>query len=166
MWDSAVLRAWVEHNFWLAFGLACAALVLAAVIQGLVRRRRGLPVLRPKDERQIFSQDWTTASRTMLGTGRKCCWVSLTPEALTVGLHFPFSVLLPLWMGRIFGPETKLALREIVHVKADEHPLVGSVVAVAWREGGVPRTLSVSVRQPDAFIQKVTTAARAVGAPV
>jgi hypothetical protein len=147
-----------QHLPWvLAFAIGWP--VLGSLVIALLRRRDGLPVFRPERAAAILTETWTSTLRVNNGV-----WVTVTPDALELGLHFPFSVSMPTWISRRLGSEARVPLERITAIAPRRHVLRGELVHVEYREDGRPRELAFRVRQPAAFVEKLRAAARARGA--
>ena len=124
-------------------------LVLASV---LVRRRRGQPILRPAFPDAIYVERWASGRSlrnavTRLGGASGCLWVAVTPDALHVGLHFPFNMA---FLGEIYRLEHRIDARGIRAVEASRSRLGRRTVRVRFAcPDGKEEAIELQVADPD-----------------
>lgn len=81
----------------LVWGGGLIFMLIAAVVLRLVQR---LPLFKPHFDAASFEESWCSGASSTgilwrLGWARSCLWVVVTDEALRIGVHFPFNLLLP-----------------------------------------------------------------------
>ena len=129
--------------------LPWAVLVLASV---QIRRRRGQPILRPAFPDALYTERWASGRSlrnvvTRFGGASGCLWVTVTPDALHVGLHFPFNLA---FLGEFYRLEHRVDVRDIRAVEASRSLLGRRTVRVRFaRPDGVEETIELQVTDPD-----------------
>lgn len=82
-----------------AFIVACVAWPTFLVIASLVvRRRRGLPILRPPLAGSRFVETWRSGGPHPsrfgpFGGAQNCLWVAVADDAIRIAPHFPFNLM-------------------------------------------------------------------------
>ena len=135
-----------------AFFAALAWVVLAVGVSLLVRRRRGQPILRPAFPDAIYAGRWQSGRSlrnvvTRFGGASGCLWVAVTPDALHVGLHFPFNMA---FLGEFYRLEHRIDARDIRAVETGRSLLGRRTVRVRFaRADGVEEAIELHVAAPD-----------------
>ncbi|HLK88261.1 MAG TPA: hypothetical protein VKZ18_00125 [Polyangia bacterium] len=65
----------------------------------------------------LFEESWRSARRGIVGFNG-CVWVSLLPDRLVTGVHFPFNLLSPRRLYRWVGAAVDIPLRDIVSMES------------------------------------------------
>jgi hypothetical protein len=140
-------------------GLAWVMLVLAVSL--IVRRRRGQPILRPAFPDALYVERWASGHSlrnvvTRLGRASGCLWVAVTPDALHVGLHFPFNLA---FLGEIYRLEHRVDVRDVRAVETSRSLLGRRAVRVRFaRADGGDETIELQVADPDALTAALAAA--------
>ncbi len=152
------LGPWLQENFlviWLG-GLWLAAVALLAGAIG--RRSRGAPIFRPVFSGSLFEENWRSAGRGIVGANN-CVWMSLLPDRLVTGLHFPFNLAMPRRLLRWAGLDNDILLGDIVAV--ENQTFFGRQrLRITYRTPSGESSFSLYLRRPDA-LREALAAARA-----
>ena len=161
--DSSQVEAVLERSFpWLFAAMVLATIAIAG-IRAILKRRRGEFVLRPILANALFDETWVSGGTGLLSSARNCLWVTLTDDALFIGLHFPFSVFVPRW----FGLEAKITPGNVIAIENRQTFLQGSLLAIRFRDGdGRPRTIDLKLRREDTFVRHLRDVCRVHGKAV
>jgi hypothetical protein len=128
--------------------LPWVVLVLASV---LVRRRRGQSILRPALPDALYTERWASGRSlrnviTRFGRASGCLWVAVTPDALHVGLHFPFNLA---FLGDIYRLEQRVDVRDVRAVESTRSRLGRRTVRVRFaRPEGDEEAIELQVADP------------------
>ena len=132
--------------------LALAWVVLVVAVSLLLRRRRGQSILRPTFPDALYAEQWQSGRSlrnvaTRFGGASGCLWVAVTPDALHVGLHFPFNLA---FLGDFYRLEHRIAARDIRGVETSRSLLGRRTVRVRFaRADGEEETIELQVADPD-----------------
>jgi hypothetical protein len=147
---------WIQRHFlalWL-FGMGWVVTVMS--FNAWRRRRRGLPVFRPHLTGTLFEDQWCSAGRGLLWA-RNCAWISLLPQKLVTGLHFPFQLVFPLRWLAWAGLDSQIDVQDIV--SAEKTSSFGSEgVRVDYRTGSGTESFEITLSKPDKLLRLLTDA--------
>jgi hypothetical protein len=144
---------------WLMAMMGVAIFAIVAV-RAVLGRRRGDSVTLPPLPDARFCETWLSGSAGFFAAARNCLWVSVTADALLIGLHFPFSLFIPRWLGL----EARIAPADILALESKRTFLQGTQLTIRFRNaGGRPQSIALNLRQEDAFVSSVKELCRAHG---
>ena len=146
----------MEEYFPWFFAGGAAWVVLLLSLRAFARRRRGEPVFRPDLPETVFLETWVSGGRSLLGWARNCVWVAVTQDAVHIGMHFPFNLVVPRSWSRSFAQDLKIPLSSIVGTENRHGFFEGSTLEVKFRdESGQPRSIGLKLKREDAFLRHV-----------
>ena len=137
---------------------AVALLWLAGVIAAsiLFRRGRGKPIFPRVPPDAIFAERTASgASRknllTRIGGARNCLMVCVTPERVTIGPWFPFTLL---FLPEIYDLDHSIPLSVIRGVREKRLLFLFRTLALTFElPNGQERTVELYLRRADAFLE-------------
>ena len=109
------LGPWLQENFWVVWLGSLSLSTITFLIAALWRRSRGLPLRRPVFTGSLFEENWRSGGRGIVGASN-CAWVSLLPDRLVTGLHFPFNLGVPRRLSRWAGLDIEVPLADVIAV--------------------------------------------------
>jgi hypothetical protein len=123
------LAPWLQQNWSILLVLGLPGVVLGWAARS--RLKRGLPVFRPAFSSALINENWASGGRGLF-SAKNCVWVSLLPERLVTGLHFPFNLSFPGRLLRWAGLDNDIPLTDVVAVEVDSF-LLRRRVLVTYR---------------------------------
>ena len=158
--DSEQVSILLRRTFpWLiSVGLVTA--IFGTAVRVFLKRRHGEIVSRPPVGTARFGETWISGSGGGFASARNCMWVAVTDDAVIVGLHFPFSVFVPRWLGL----EARIAPENLLAIENRKTFFGGSQLAIRFRnDEGRVRSIELNLRREDAFVGQVRELCRAHG---
>ncbi len=152
------IAPWVQRHFLQMWLFSMGWVIAVATLTGWRRRRRGLPVFRPRLTGTLFEDQWCSAGRGLLWA-RNCAWISLLPDKLLTGLHFPFALFFPLRWLAWAGLDNQIDVRDIVSVEKASK-LGSECVRVTYRSGSGTESFEIVVTKPDKLLGQLPDAQR------
>ena len=132
--------------------------VAVATLSAWRRRRRGLPVFRPRLAGTLFEDQWCSGGRGLLWA-RNCAWICLLPQKLVTGLHFPFQLFFPSRLLAWAGLDNEIDVRDIV--STDKERNFGSeCVRISYRTTTGTESFQMCVARPDTMLRLLDDAQR------
>ncbi|HEY6477986.1 MAG TPA: hypothetical protein VI456_15520 [Polyangia bacterium] len=150
------LVPWLQENFWVVW-LGGLWLTIVTMLVGAIRRRsRGSPIFRPAFSGSLFEESWRSGGRGIVGAGN-CVWVSLLPDRLVTGLHFPFNLGIPRRVLRWAGLDNDIPLVDVLAV--DNQSFFGRQrLQITYRTPSGDSSFSLYLRRPDALREALAAA--------
>lgn len=142
---------WVQGHFLKIWLLSWGSGVIVAALSAWRRHRRGLPIFRPWLAGALFEDRWCSGGRGLLRV-RNCAWISLLPQRVVTGLHFPFHLFFPhRWLAWA-GLDNDIDVRDIV--SADKSSSFGSeLVRITYRTATGTGSFQMLVTDADRMLR-------------
>jgi hypothetical protein len=145
------IAPWLRDHFpqpWL-FGVGWV--VGVATLSAWRRHRRGLPVFRPRLAGSLFEDHWCSGGRGLMWA-ENCAWISLLPERLVTGVHFPFQLFLPLRWLAWAGLDNQIDVRDIVSTDKGMH-FGSECVRINYQTPSGTASFQIRLAKPDKLLQ-------------
>jgi hypothetical protein len=105
--------------------------------------------MRPHFPNALFDESWRSARRGIFGFNG-CVWVSLLPDRLVTGVHFPFNLMFPAPLFRWVGAGVDIPLGDIVSMES-ESSLLQQGLRITYRTPAGESSFWLRLRRPDAL---------------
>jgi hypothetical protein len=145
----------LEQHFTVLFSGATAWVLLWITVSIVYRKWKGKPLFadRPSDAR--FLEAWTSghsnkSALTKIGGARNCLLVAVTPTALIVRPHFPFSLL---FLPEVYDLEYVIPRAQIRAI-TPKRSWFGETVEIQFAlPSGAVRSIELKLRQQEQFLR-------------
>jgi hypothetical protein len=145
------LAPWLQTHFVQLWFFSLGWVIVVCVLSAWRRRRRGLPIFRPHFSHAAFEEQWCSGGRGLLWA-RNCVWISLLPDRLVTGLHFPFHLLFPhrwlVWAGL----DNRIALQDVLSAE-EATGIAGDCVRISYRGPSGPESFQLVVGKRDRLLR-------------
>jgi hypothetical protein len=119
------------------------------------------PLRRPHFPDTLFEENWRSVRRGIVHANL-AVWVSLLPDRLVTGVHFPFNVLLfPRRLYRWLGADVDIPLRDIVSME-NQSFLWQQGLRITYRTPSGDAWFWLRLRRPDTLRDAFTVARQRV----
>jgi hypothetical protein len=159
----ADLESLVHQNFdtlfigsllWVAFWLS------ASVVYRIWRQK---PIFATQAHGALFAETWTSGHSnrnifTKLGGARNCLYVSVTPSEVQIQPHFPFTLM---FLPELLGMELSITRSHIKSIEPKHGLLRGGLLVSFWSEGEGARSIQLTLRKPQEFLNAIRSEAEA-----
>jgi hypothetical protein len=149
-WDQPLrdLFALLEEHRILIIMAALLAGAFHLAVSVRIRRRRGEPVGKPTFQDVRFEETWASGRAGWWAGANGCLWITVDPDILHFGPHFPWRILFTRRAWRRMGLEADVPLADIQKVEDRAFRWLAVTYAVA---GGESRRVKLKVREPAAL---------------
>jgi hypothetical protein len=142
---------WLERYFLYLWLGGFAWVVVGCSFNAWRRRRRGLPVFRPRFATTLFEEQWCSGGRGLF-LARNCVWVAVLSDRLVTGLHFPFNLPFPLRWLAWAGLVTRIAIQDIVALE-EANGLLGPSLEISYRTPSGMENLELALPKRDKMLR-------------
>jgi hypothetical protein len=156
------LGPWLQENFLIVWLGGLWLTTITFLVAAIRRRSRGLPIFRPVFSGALLNENWRSGGHGIVGANN-CVWVSLLPDRLVTGLHFPFNLGIPRRLLRWAGLDNDIPLADIITV--DNQSFLGrQLLRITYRTPSGDSSFRLDLKRPDA-LREAIAAARAKSDP-